>query len=152
VAADINPLTPQAPRQAERTYYPGMRPREGAIFRQWLLRHESEYERFEYNVRVGPGRDPGSEFDEATRKAGIESSQKRIDAIAWAGGRATIIEVKDFALELAIGQVLQYASLWATYQQGVPGPAARLLIVCVHGQYGLQQMAAAAGVDVEYVA
>jgi hypothetical protein len=41
------------PPQSARTKYPGMRPREGQILRQWLIDHEHEYGFYEYNVRVG---------------------------------------------------------------------------------------------------
>jgi hypothetical protein len=114
------------PSQAARPYYPGLLPREGAILKAWLAVHESEYDRFDYNVRVGPGSDPGPRYSDALRQQAIQNSQLRIDAVGWQGSQPTIIEVKENAGTSALGQLLTYNAHWqAAYPSG---PAPKLLL------------------------
>jgi hypothetical protein len=124
-----------------------MRPREAVIMRLWLKDHESEYDRFEYNVRVGPGRDPGPDFSPAVRRNAKLSSQLRLDAVAWRDGRPTLIEVKDFALMAAIAQVALYAAVWRAERPGETEPA--LLIVCSNSEPGFVNAALAANIAVQ---
>jgi hypothetical protein len=138
--------TPPLPRESDRSKYPGMRPREGQVFRLWLQQHEAEYDSFTYNVRVGPGRPLQGDYDDATKRNALLASQRRIDAIGWLAGVATLIEVKDFAIEIAIGQLLEYARLWQTQFPAEQNP--RLLIVCSNHAPGFLERAAAAGVQV----
>jgi hypothetical protein len=137
------------PPQSARTKFPGMRPREGQVLRQWLIDHEHEYGFYEYNVRVGPGRDPGASYSDAVRRTAVMSSQLRLDAVAWREGRPTLVEVKDFAQADAIAQLTLYAAVWRIDKPRVPSPA--LLIVCSNHAPGLVEAAAAAGIDVQRV-
>ncbi len=98
--------------QAERERFPGMLPREIVVFRAWLRLHEAEYDRFDYNMRIGAGNDPGPTYDETTRRMAIANSQKRIDAVGYKGLDVTIIEVKDRAQASAIGQLVTYDAIW----------------------------------------
>ncbi len=123
-----------------------MRPREGQVFRLWLKDHEQEYDRFDYNVRVGPGRDPGPAYSDAVRSAAVLSSQLRLDAVAWKNGSPTLIEIKDFALITAIAQLTMYAAVWRIANPAQTSVA--LLIVCSNSQPGFMAAAAAAGVAV----
>src|SRR5438105_5821591 len=113
--------------QQERLKYPGLLPREIILLRNWLARHEAEYDRFDYNFRVGQGSDPGPNFPQYIRDQAILNTQKRIDAIAWKGTHATIIEVKDRAGFSALGQILGYRPLFQLAFPAAPEP--RLLIV-----------------------
>ncbi len=106
--------------------YPGMLPAEVEIFRRWALRHETEYDRFDFNVRVGRGADPGPTFDDAVRRNAVANSQKRIDAVGYKNGRATIIEVKDRAGASALGELMTYAVL---YRLGHPGAIGTLMLL-----------------------
>ena len=92
--------------QADRLRFPGMLPREILIFKTWLAQHEAEYDRFDYNFRIGAGQDPGPTWPDYIRKCAIENSQLRIDALAWKANAPTIIEVKDRAGASALGQLL----------------------------------------------
>lgn len=113
--------------QSDRSSYPGLPDNEGEVLRQWLRRHEREYDRFEYNVRVGKGIDPGAAYPEDMRRMSIANSQLRIDVIAWKGTQATILEVKERATPSAIGQIVTYAHLWQVENPTLPTP--RALIV-----------------------
>jgi hypothetical protein len=126
----VTPLyqsTPAQTLQADRLRFPGMLPREVLIFRNWLGTHESEYDSFDYNARVGAGFDPGAGWDESIRAMAIANSQKRLDVVGWKGTQATLIEVKDRAGASALGQLLTYAPLWSTAHQDLPRANMRLV-------------------------
>lgn len=95
-----------------RQKYPGMAPREVLIFQQWQNKHGAEYDRFDYNVRIGNGTDPGPQYDQVSRNMYIANTQKRIDAVGWKGDQPTIIEVKDRATASCMSQLVTYAALW----------------------------------------
>lgn len=113
-------LTPNPTLQADRLSFPGMLPREIAIWKAWLKLHESEYSNYQYNVRVGQGVDPGPGYDDATRKGAILNSQKRLDVVAWQDVVPTIFEVKFNAGASAVGQLVVYKPLWAAAYPLVP--------------------------------
>lgn len=135
------------PRQSDRTKFPGMRPREGQVMRLWLREHEQEFDSFDYNVRVGPGRDPGPAYSAEIRRNGLLSSQLRLDAVGWRAGRPTLIEVKDFATMTAIAQLALYAAVWRAEHPELIEPA--LLVVCSNAQPGFIDAALAAGMAVQ---
>lgn len=108
--------------QAERLSYPGLLPREVLILQAWLKLHESEYDRFDYNVRVGQGTDPGPTYEPGIRKMAIDNTKKRIDAVAYKGNQATLIEVKDRAQLSAVGQLVGYSHLYPMDHTDEPVP------------------------------
>lgn len=108
--------------QAERMKYPGLMPQEVAVLREWLRLHESEYDRFEYNVRVGAGNDPGPTYDAKMRQMALDITRKRIDAIAYKGQEVTLIEVKKRATLAAVGQIVSYKTLWRADNPLSPAP------------------------------
>lgn len=115
------------PLQAARQSYPGLLPAEICLLRSWLKAHEPEYTRFDYNVRVGPGTDPGPRFSDADRQAAIKNSQARIDAVGWKGSNPTLIEVKQNAGTSALGQLLMYNAHWTAGNPSGPSPALLLI-------------------------
>lgn len=104
--------TAPTPRESERRRFPAMLPREALIWRGWLQEHEREYDRFEYNVRLGEGLDPGPSFPDFVRRDAVLSTQKRVDAVGFRPGEVWIFEVKERAGLSAIGQLIGYRSLW----------------------------------------
>jgi hypothetical protein len=110
-----------------RQSYPAMLPAEIAVWRAWLRLHAGEYDRFEYNVRVGPGFDPGPNVAPNDRQMSLDITRKRIDAVAWAGNQPTIIEVKDRAGLSAIGQLMGYIVHWKIEKPFTPAPFALLV-------------------------
>lgn len=135
--------------QSERMKFPGMLPREILIFRNWLQMHESEYDRFDYNMRIGSGIDPGPTWPDYVRQSAIKNSQLRIDAVAWKGTQATIIEVKDRAGASAIGQILTYEAAWTKDNPGTPVP--KLLLVTNRLQHNMLPVLLKSGVAWEQV-
>jgi hypothetical protein len=120
--------TPAQKLQSERLTFPGMLPREILVFQSWLKQHEMEYDRFDYNVRLGGGFDPGPTWDEAIRRMAIANTQKRVDAVGYQGNLVSLIEVKDRAGFSAIGQLVGYEALWLHENPGAQQP--RLILVC----------------------
>ena len=121
--------SPSLPPQAERSKFPGMRPREAAVMRRWLGEFESAYDNFEYNVRIGPSRDVGPSFPRYVRKTAMMSSQLRLDAIAWNGQQATLVELKQKAWALGVQQLALYGAVWAAENPQLPKSPANFLSV-----------------------
>jgi len=120
--------TPAQKLQSDRLSFPGLLPREILVLKAWLKLHESEYDRFDYNVRLGKGTDPGPTFPDDVRRMAILNTQKRVDAVAWKSDQPTLIEVKDRAGFSAVGQIVGYDALWRA--QYPTSPAPKLLMVC----------------------
>jgi len=139
--------TPAIPPQSTRSKYPGMRFKESNMMRDWLGLHESEYDRFDYNVRIGVGRDPGPQFADWVRKAAIMSSQMRVDCVAWKGDVPLLIELKVFAFARAVQQITTYGAVWAAERPGTAQP--QLLLVVRGMDDSAKASAAAAGLRVE---
>ena len=119
--------TPIPPAPSERSKYPGLMPLEVAVLREWLRLHQSEFDSFDYNVRVGVGSDPGPTYSQTMRDMAVSITQKRIDAIGWKSNQATLIEVKKRATLAAVGQILSYNVL---FKQAYPlAPDPQLLLV-----------------------
>lgn len=104
--------TPAQQLQSDLKRFPGLRPEEVLVLRAWLKVHEKQFDRFDYNVRVGPGQDPGPTFTDDMRRMAILNSQKRIDAVGYKGSTPWIIEVKQRAQSNAIGQLVSLDALW----------------------------------------
>lgn len=97
---------------SEFSKYPAMSPAEVEIFKRWAALHEKEYDRFDFNVRVGKGIELGPTYSESARANARLNSQKRIDAVGYKGPQPTIIEVKDRAGASALGEILTYGYLY----------------------------------------
>ena len=141
--------SPSLPAQSLRTKYPGMRAREADVMRRWLKLHEQEYDRFDYNVRIGASRDPGPQYPDYVRTTARVSSQLRMDAVAWKGEQVTLLELKNSAWPSAVQQLALYGAVWAAEHPSLPKP--KLLVVCRSQDAGTPPTAAAAGVAVEAI-
>lgn len=82
------------------------------VWKRFLSSEYNVYSHFDYDVRVGDGRDPGPEFEDPFRKLGIMLSQRRIDAVGHAPDFLAIIEVTRFAGLKSLGQCLAYPILY----------------------------------------
>jgi len=119
--------TPAQRLQSERLKYPGLLPEEVLVLRAWLALHEHEYDRFDYNMRIGQGIDPGSNYSAEVRKQAVMNTQLRIDAVAWKGAQPSIVEVKRRTTPSNVGQILTYDSVWRKEFPGTPAPILRLV-------------------------
>lgn len=101
--------------------YPHLLPVDIPVWERFLAEHRADYTRIDYDVRVGKGRDPGSEYDDNIRKMGIDLSMRRIDAVGYTPNFIHIIEITRVASLRAIGQLTSYPLLYeATYQPDRP--------------------------------
>jgi len=130
--------------------YPGMQADETLVWRTWAALHQTEYDRFDHNIRLGPGMDPGPAYLPQVRQASILNSQLRLDSVGWQGidnsllpvkitspaqvyslfpsAQAEIMEVKRRATASAIGEISTHYHLWVEEFPDAPRP--RLRIVC----------------------
>ena len=92
--------------------YPHLLPNEVRIWDKFLELMGKKWYRFEYDIRVGKGIDPGPTVPEPWRSLAIKLTQKRIDAIGYAEDGIWIFEVKPDASLGALGQVLSYKYLY----------------------------------------
>lgn len=141
--------TPPLTVSASRTRFPGLALREILILIAWLQKHESEYDRVEGNVRVGKGDDPGPSVPEYLRRMAILNSQKRIDAVAWKGQQALLIEVKQRAKMADVGQLLGYQVLFEQDHPDLAAPS--LLIVAASAVPEIEALLTAQSVELEVV-
>lgn len=101
--------------------FPHMGPRDVEIFAAYALTEDAKrFTRWEFDVKVAPGRCPPTIVDPAMRKMAFDLSKLRIDAVGWEGGQATIFEVKPVAHLSAFGQILAYTIFWQRERGSTP--------------------------------
>jgi hypothetical protein len=98
--------------QADRLRFPGMQLREILIWKNWFYGNSTRFDRYEYNVRLGDGVDPGPSYPDSSRRMWIANSMKRADVVAVKGGLVTLIEVEENPGLTSFGQLAGYATLW----------------------------------------
>lgn len=141
--------TPTPPLESDRLSFPAMIPAEIDVWRAWLRLHQGEYDRFDYNARVGPGFDPGEAVPDYIRQMSIKNTKKRIDAVAWQGSAPLIVEVKVRAGLSSIGQLLGYRVHWQRENPHAPPP--KMLLVANRLAEGVQDVLDAHSVPFELV-
>lgn len=108
--------------------YPHLLPQDINVWEQFLAEHGHKYSQFDYDVRVGRGRDPGARHDPNIRRMAVNLSMRRIDAVGHRPGFFDIIEITTVAGIHAIGQMQVYPLLFA--QTFKPLKPLRSLLVC----------------------
>lgn len=83
------------------------------VWLRFLNLYGSDYQQFEYDVRVGLGREVGSDFEDNIRKMALDLSMRRIDCVAHRSTDITVIEVTHSAGFKALGQITGYPILYA---------------------------------------
>lgn len=157
--------------EADLLSYPGMLVDETVVWRAWALMHQTEYARFDHNIRIGPAKDPGPAFLPSVRKAEMLNSQMRLDSIGWQGidpalisgevtnpaqiydlfpsAQATIFEVKRRATLAAYGEIMGYNHAWVEAFPSQPTPI--LVIVCADYSSTILPATRASNVQVDVV-
>ena len=101
--------------------YPHLLPEDICLWESFLLENSSKFIGFDYDVRVGSGRDPGPSYNSQLRRIGIDLSQRRIDCIGYQSKSIYIFEVTMSVGLKAIGQLLTYPLLYQrTYNPTLP--------------------------------
>lgn len=102
-------------------FYPHLLPWDIPLWEEFLDLHGQDYERFEYDIRVGRGRPAPRSLPANIRKMALDLSMRRIDAVGHKRAGIDIIEVTRVADLKAIGQLMAYPRLYrATYEPSLP--------------------------------
>ena len=89
--------------------FPHMSPYDIPLFASFVISPKGRtYNRWEFDVRVGPPTDIGPTFGEEARADALALSRVRIDAVGWDGTGPTLFEVKPDARLSAFGQIMAY--------------------------------------------
>ena len=129
-----------------RKTYPHMGPKENEIWTKFLLTTKMCFVRVDYDVRVGPGYDPGPTFDETIRRMAIALTQLRIDAVGETEHEVWIFEVKPRAGRSALGQLSAYGYWYV--RQYHPAKPVRLAVVCESVDPNMPPVYAERGIEI----
>lgn len=151
--------------------YSGMLVDETVVWRAWAVLHQAEYDRFDHNIRIGPGKEIGDAFLPSVQRAEFLNSQMRVDSVGWQGidpemipadvtdpqiiynlfpsAQATIFEVKRRATLQAYGEIMGYSHAWAEDFPSVETPL--LMIVCAEYAQTILPAVRASRVQVDVV-
>jgi len=151
--------------------YPGMLVDETVVWRAWASLHQTEYDRFDHNIRIGPGKEIGPGFLPSVQRAEFLNSQMRIDSVGWQGidpslipagvsdpqaiydlfpsAQATIFEVKRRATLAAYGEIMGYNHAWVSDFPNQPPPL--LVIVCASYAQTILPAVRASAIQVDVV-
>jgi len=83
------------------------------VWLRFLNNFGAHYDLFEYDIRVGLGRDPGADYEKNIRQMALDLSLRRIDCVAHNPTSITVIEVTHSAGFKALGQITGYPILYA---------------------------------------
>jgi hypothetical protein len=141
--------TPAQRLESERAKYPALNVDEVLVWVAWLQQNQSQYDRFDYNVRIGDGTDPGPTFSDTMRNMAIKLTQLRLDAVGYQGSVPTIFEVERRATPRSVGQLLTYDAVWRTkgYTQVNP----RLVLVAAGYAPNIVPVLSNSGIDLQIV-
>lgn len=93
-------------------FYPHLLQPSIDLWEMFLVDHANDYTSFDYDVKVGDGRDPGPRFSDKIRKMALGLSQRRVDVVGHRSDRRDIIEITPYAGIRAIGQLNVYPLLY----------------------------------------
>ena len=88
--------------------YPGLGPYESWLWTQFLRKTHLTFTKIEYNVRVGPGYDPGPKYPDYIREMALALTKLKIDAVGHRRHEIIIFEIKPRAGRSALGQIISY--------------------------------------------
>lgn len=108
--------------------YPGLLKKHYDICKRFLLAEGNNFESVDYNVRVGDGVIPKKTWDEITRTAARELTQKRIDLVGYRPGEIWIIEITHQARVSVFGQIVAYRQMYI--EDFAPTEDVQTAVVC----------------------
>lgn len=92
-----------------------MKPNDIAIWERFLQEYPNAYDQVFYDIALGAPRPIPKGTEGALVKSWTMLTQKKIDVVGRRGDEVHIIEVKPNAGASALGQVLQYVTLYRNY-------------------------------------
>jgi len=168
-----NPLVYLPQRmQSARLKYPGLISEEILVLQAWLKVNEATFDRFDYNVRIGPDYVSSVPLSPEVQRNANLLHKLRIDAVGWRGvsndllptsiaspaevyrvfpsALATIIDAKRRATNRVIGQLLTYRDNWVAENPEAATPD----LVCTCATYSNSILASVAqhGIQLNVVA
>ena len=93
-------------------HFPHLLPEDRELWQDFLLNNPNFAKRYDYDIKVGEGRDPGPNYPDYIREMALNISKRRIDAIAFDDNSITIIEISVFAGLTQLGQLMAYPCLY----------------------------------------
>jgi hypothetical protein len=115
--------------------FPHLLPDDIAVWQAFLKQCPARWHVIDYDVRVGPGTDPGDSVSPKYRQVGLELSQMRIDAVGHLPNIIEIVEITTQAGLKAIGQLVSYPILF--HHDFAPPKTVRPLLVCTSLKPGI---------------
>lgn len=107
--------------------YPGDTPAESNLLRAWLKDHGRDFDRAEFDVRLGNGATPPADADDELKDMMRRGTQLRADCILYLDQNAVIVEVKRRGGGGAMGQLLTYRTLYMAMHPERPAPSMQLV-------------------------
>lgn len=126
--------------------YPHLLPAEAVIWARFLLLHGQEWDRYDYDQRVGRGRPVDPRVPPEVQADWIWLTKKRIDVVGWKGEQPTIFEVNPRGSRSVLGALEEYRDLWVEdpERRGMPD----LIAVISRIDPDLQRVMEARGIKV----
>lgn len=115
--------------EQERNRFPHLLPGEVAVWRKFLVKYETGWEKFIYDVHVGKGSLPQADPSNRYQQNYTWVTKKRIDVVGYNGRAATIFEVRAKASLPLMGQLIGYKNLWMRENPDMAPPD--LVMVCL---------------------
>jgi hypothetical protein len=101
--------------ELNRGSYPGLITSATDLWRKFLTYYESDFSKFDYNVRVGQGITPPAYLTDAEKSLWKALTQKRIDVVAERFDETWIFEIAERPGLREVGQIIGYGHLAAAY-------------------------------------
>lgn len=101
--------------------FPHLLQEDQQLWIRFLEANPTMHKQYDYDVRVGTGRDPGPETDSNVRLDAVMLSQRRIDAVGLNPDAITIVEISLNAGFTQIGELIAYPVLYRqTFKPTLP--------------------------------
>jgi len=124
--------------------YPHLLQEDADLWNDYQLIYRPPHPSFLYDVEVGPGRDPGPDFEDNIREMAIHLSKRRLDVVGIMPDTIDIFELTQSAGLKATGQAIVYRHLLTvTWSLTVP---VTTTIICRICQDDIQPVLSAQGV------
>lgn len=92
--------------------YPHLLKEDRELWEDYLAIGDHRAQAYDYDVKVGEGRDPGPDFPDYIRNMALNISKRRIDAVWHTPTEITIIEISVNAGLTQLGQLMAYPCLY----------------------------------------
>lgn len=126
-----------------RGWPPSMPAGDNAVWQRFLNERGAEWPEYAYDVELTGGVGYATTNDQVMQATWMRLTAKRVDAIAFRAGRATLIEIRTRAAWQSVGQLIGYRHLFPIDHPDIPIDAC--MIVTDFMDPAIAQVAAAEG-------